>query len=117
MTDPGRVARHWLAIAVATLWVVALAGECEPRIAVETVGELPSLGAVGSRAGKLETGSRKEPKRLHRVFVRGLAELTAAWMNRTGLPPWCLNPEPWPEPWHDVPTVTEEEFCLRRFYP
>jgi hypothetical protein len=117
MTDPGRVERHWLAIAVATLWVVALAGECETAIAVETVPPLPASAGGRRRAGEAVPGARKGRPRLHRVFVRGLAELTAAWLKRTGLPPWCLHPEPWPEPWHDVPTVTEEEFCLQRFYP
>jgi hypothetical protein len=47
MTAPGRVERHWLAIAVATLWVVAVAGEGDEAIAVATVGRLPGPGAGG----------------------------------------------------------------------
>jgi hypothetical protein len=113
MTDPGRVERHWLAIAVATLWLVAVAGEADATIAVETVAQLPRPGRPGPRAW----GPGQGRVRLHRVFLQGLAELTAALLNRTGLPPWCLNPEPWPEPWHDMPTVTEQEFCSHGTYP
>jgi hypothetical protein len=51
------------------------------------------------------------------VFVQGLAALTAALLNRQGLPPWSLQPEAWPDPWHDFTTLTEEEFCSGKVYP
>jgi len=92
MTDPGRLERHWLAIAVATLWVVAIGGEVAEEIAVETIGSF----ATGP-------GGRRE----HRVFMQGLAILLAALLNGPRLPRWRFDPEPWPEPWHRVPTLTE----------
>jgi Transposase DDE domain len=117
MTDPGRVERHWLAIAVATLWLVAVAGEGGEDLAVETVAQLPrtSTWRHGPVTGSVQ-GKARVP-RLHRVFVQGMALLLAALLNREGLPPWLLTPEPWPEPWHDVPIVTEQSFCSGQFYP
>jgi hypothetical protein len=90
MTDPARLERHWLAIAVATLWVVALGGEADADIAVETIGSIATTG-----------------RREHRVFIQGLAILLAALLNGPHLPRWRFDPEPWPEPWHRVPTLTE----------
>jgi hypothetical protein len=90
MTDPGRLERHWLAIAVATLWVVALGGQADAGIAVETIGPFATTG-----------------RREHRVFAYGLAILLAALINGPHLPRWRFDPEPWPEPWHRVPTLTE----------
>lgn len=106
MTDAGRAERLWLALAVTTLWLVAVGGESDEGIAVETVGRLPQPG--GRVVGK---------GRQHRVFVNGLAVLLAALLNRTGLPAWHMEPESWPEPWHDVPTRTEDQFCSEKVYP
>jgi hypothetical protein len=117
MTAPGRVERHWLALAVATLWLVAVAGEADAGIAVETVGPWPGGGGRRMPGAGRSAGPATGPKRQHRVFVQGLAVVLAALLNRTGLPPWRLDPEPWPEPWHDVPTLTEEAFCSQKVYP
>jgi Transposase DDE domain len=92
MTDPGRLERHWLAIAVATLWVVAIGGQASEEIAVETIGSF----ATGPSA-----------RRAHRVFMQGLAILLAALVNGPHLPRWRFDPESRPEPWHRVPTLTE----------
>jgi Transposase DDE domain len=118
MADPARVERKWLTIAVATLWLVAVGGESDEQIAVETVGPLPPPRAARGRAlPPGPEGEAGQPVRRHRVFARGAAVLLAALLNRSGLPPWHFAPDPWPEPWHDVPTVTEEDFCSGKFYP
>jgi hypothetical protein len=117
MTDPGRVERHWLAIAVATLWLVAVAGEADASLAVETVGNIPAPGSRPRPGAKPRRGAAAGRKRQHRVFVQGLAALLAALLNRSGWPPWCLHPEVWPQPWHDVPTPTEAQFCSKKVYP
>jgi hypothetical protein len=109
MKDPGRAERLWLALAVTTLWLVAVAGEGDQSIPVETVGRL-------AKAGKKPTGPVKG-QREHRVFLDGLAVLLAALLKRTGLPPWRLDPEAWPEPWHDVSGMTEGQFMFNAFYP
>jgi hypothetical protein len=117
MTAPGRVERQWLAIAVATLWLVAVAGEGDASIAVETVGRWSGAKSRAVARPAKAAGCGVGSPRQHRVFVQGLAVVMAALLNRSGLPPWCLAPEPWPEPWHDVSTPTEEEFCSSRVYP
>jgi Transposase DDE domain len=117
MTDPGRVERHWLAIAVATLWLVAVAGEGDPAVPVETLARLPRGRQRPAPAARATGRPGQGGKRRHRVFVQGLAALLVALLNREGLPRWRLHPEPWPEPWHDVPTITEEEFWSSKVYP
>jgi hypothetical protein len=117
MTDPERVQRHWLAIAVATLWLVAVSGEVETSIAVETVWKLPRVGCQHGRGVNSDSLRGACRQRLHRVFVQGLAVLLAALLNRKGLPSWQLQPEPWPEPWHDIPTLTEEQLWSEKVYP
>jgi hypothetical protein len=44
MTDPQRAARLWLAVAVATLWVLSVGGRAEATIPVGTLLELPANG-------------------------------------------------------------------------
>lgn len=109
MTDATRVERLWLALAVATLWLVAVAGESEEQIAVETVSKLPRP------AGQPAAPPRH--RRQHRLFVKGLAVLLAALLNGTGSPSWVFDPDPWPEPWHDAPVITEDQFCSQKVYP
>ena len=56
MTDPERVERLWLAVAVATRYVLALGGETEDgKVVVETIPELPPIAA------KSPTTSRRSP--------------------------------------------------------
>src|SRR5215813_14343924 len=42
MTDPQRAARLWLAVAVATLWLLSVGGEAEDTIPVGTLPALPA---------------------------------------------------------------------------
>ena len=97
MTNPERVERLWLAIAVATLWLVAVAGEVTSTIGTETVGKFATT---------------MDHARQHRVFVQGLAILMAALLHHRCLPQWRLDPEPWPEPWHRVSTLKEKQMAV-----
>jgi hypothetical protein len=99
MTDPDRAERLWVAVAVATVWLVEVGGlaECEP--VAETV---PPLG-------------RLDRPRVHRLFRVGLAVILAGLLAgrvRTGR----LVPEPWPTP-TPIPALAEEEFRSRLTYP
>jgi hypothetical protein len=49
-------------------------------------------------------------QRTHRVSLRGLAVLKAAWARGQSLLPRHLYPEPWPPPTHAASTLTEQEF-------
>lgn len=104
MNQAARAERLWLAIAVSVLWLVVIGAVVEGDQRSETVGRL-----------------REEPERVpvrrQRLFRLGLAEWTAVQLQRRCLPQGKLAPEPWPETWHDVTTVTEEQFCRSEFYP
>jgi hypothetical protein len=104
MTKPERAERLWLAIAVTLLWLVVIGAEVEADQRRETVGNLPAAPA--------ETAPRRQ-----RLFTLGLAEWLAAQLSGRPLLHGKLAPEPWPETWHDVKTLTEQEFCSQELYP
>lgn len=90
-TDPERVARHWLVLAVATLWTVATGTREE---------DAARLGRDPTHLHRPRPLPR-EPA-WHRTvscFHRGLARLR--WQLCRGRPWWralWLCPEPWPDP-------------------
>jgi hypothetical protein len=106
MADPVRAERLWLAVAVATLWLVEVGGAAESEVAAETVLRLPGVGS-----------GRRVPPRRHRVFRRGLAVLLAALLRGGRLPRGRFLPEPWPEDCHEATTLTEQLFCSDKTYP
>jgi len=107
MSKPERAERLWLAIAVTILWLVVIGAEVEGAERRET------LGAVGAQQARPK---RAAPRR-RRLFAVGLAEWLAALVSGRPLPQGRLAPEPWPDAWHDVPTLTEQEFSLGKLYP
>jgi hypothetical protein len=108
MTDPERVGRLWLAVAVAILWLVVLGAAVESDARKETLGEIRPGGASDGRV-----------TRRHRLLSLGLAEWLAAQLQGRPLPlpVGKLPEESWPETWHGVPTLTEEEFLSGPTYP
>jgi hypothetical protein len=97
MEDPTRCARLWVAVAVATLWLVQVGGVAEVAVAVET---LPSVATAAA--------GRRRPPRLHRVFQQGLAVIIAALAQGQPLPGGRFQPEEWPENRHHDDVLTEE---------
>ena len=88
-TDPDRVARHWLVLAVATLWTRATGTRVEDA---DRMGREPAhlRVAIPPPAG---------PRRSTSVFARGLARLRWQLLRVRRL--WSrvwLWPEPWPSP-------------------
>lgn len=74
-THPARVARHWLVLAVATLWAVAAGSDAEAAKPLAT-----------------PTGRR------YSLIARGRACLRR-WLVAGALPTQlCFRPEPWPDP-------------------
>jgi hypothetical protein len=62
MTDPQRVERLWLALAVATRYVLALGGEVEDgAVVIETIPELPPIAAQSPTTSRRR--SRPAPRR------------------------------------------------------
>jgi len=80
--EPTRVARHWLVLAVASLWVLA-AGT-----AAEDAGRPASDGPPAPRTGQRPVS----------VFQRGLARLRAVFAQRCAWPPLRFVPERLPLP-------------------
>ena len=83
--DPARVARHWLVLAVATLWTAAHGTRAEEA---DRAGRPPS---------RLRTPARPRPRRigLLRLGLQWLCRLLAR--GRLWRRLW-LTPEPWPRP-------------------
>ena len=90
MTDPARASRLWLAIAVATLWVVSVGGEADATQPVSGLEALPELHIARRSATK-----RSRP-RLHSCFAQGLRRIFVAALTRRRLPIGRFIPEPWP---------------------
>ena len=94
VTDPDRAARLWLAVAVATLWLVSIGGAADAALPASTIPAVPTPPRRVRRTTR---------PRLVSVFRRGLALLLAALLNDQPLPTGRFRPEPWPTA-DDLPT-------------
>ncbi len=91
MTDPARAARLWLAIAVATLWVLSAGSAAEAeRGPASTLPDLPLTPDAGTAP------THRSRPRLLSVFRRGLMALLVAFVKGEGLLLGQFRPEPWP---------------------
>jgi hypothetical protein len=90
MTDPERAARLWLAVAVATLWLLSVGGEAEASIPPST---LPN---VGEFLGHARRQRRATQLRLVSIFRQGWNLILGALLNQYPLPTGRFVPEPWP---------------------
>jgi hypothetical protein len=90
MVHPDRAARLWLAIAVATLWLVSVGGAAD---ADDTTPLLDSLDLALPATRRTRRATRL---RLVGVFRRGWILILAACFRRAPLPRAPFVPEPWP---------------------
>jgi hypothetical protein len=90
MTKPDRAARLWLAVAVATLWLLSVGGEAEETIPASTVPDVTTLLPTPPRR------RRATRLRLVRVFRRGWHLILVALLEQAPLPMGRFVPEPWP---------------------
>jgi hypothetical protein len=94
MSDPQRAARLWVAVAVATLWLLSVGGLAEDTLPVSTVLPLADADAPASR-------SRQATQlRLVSIFRQGWITILVALLNQRRLPQGRFVPEPWPQPTH-----------------
>ena len=91
MTDPARATRMWLAIAVATLWVVSVGGHADATLSASMLDDVPAL--VGTRC---QATPRSRP-RLLSCFRRGVIQIVTTLLAHGRLPIGRFVPEPWPE--------------------
>jgi hypothetical protein len=92
MTDPERAARLWLAVAVATLWLVSVGGAADAALPDATCPDL-DLAALAPTPRRRRHASRL---RLHGVFRRGWMLILLALLRHDPLPLGRFIPEPWP---------------------
>src|SRR2546426_1103350 len=90
MTDPQRAARLWLAVAVATLWLLSVGGEADATIPADTLLPLPTP--------ELSPCRQRQATRLRlvSVFRQGWMAIMVALLNQRRLPTGRFVPEPWP---------------------
>jgi hypothetical protein len=90
MEDPSRAARFWLALAVATLWVVCVGGEADANLPASNLEQLPPT--------HIARRSKYHPSqpRLLSCFTRGVTNIINALIRQTSIPLGVFIPEPWP---------------------
>jgi hypothetical protein len=90
MTEPQRAARLWLAVAVATLWLLSVGGIADASIPVGTLPPLP--------ANLLPPSHPRQATRLRlvSVFRQGWQCILVALLHHRRLPTGRFVPEPWP---------------------
>jgi hypothetical protein len=90
MTQPARAARLWLAVAVATLWLLSVGGWAEETIPASTLLDVSAALAHQRRQ------RRATRLRLVSTFRRGWITVVVALLRQTPLPLGAFRPEPWP---------------------
>jgi hypothetical protein len=94
MRDPRRAGRLWLAMAVATLWVVGVGGNAE---AEEEVQKPVSCLPKASEKAEVVQGVEKPPRgREESCFLRGRLLIVAALVRAEPLPLGRFVPQGWP---------------------
>jgi hypothetical protein len=91
LTDPERATRLWLAVAVATLWLLSVGGEAEEAIPPSTLLDITEFLLQRRRP------RRATQLRLVSVFRRGWITIMVALLNQRRLPTGRFVPEPWPD--------------------
>jgi hypothetical protein len=97
MTAPDRVGRVWLAMAVATLWVLSI-GSADDQAALGRRQEtMPALATTPNPSHRLAPKAPRQPHRLVSVLRQGLATLLALLITGQAVMPGPWYPESWPE--------------------
>jgi Transposase DDE domain len=91
MRDPRRAERLWLAMAVATLWVVSVGCQAEVTMPLPALDDLPVQHIARARA------RRHRPPRAMSCFRRGRLLIVAALVNHQVMLIGQIVPEPWPK--------------------
>ncbi len=90
MLDPQRATRFWLAIAVATLWVLSVGGQADANLPASSLEALPPTHIARHRT------PRTSLPRLLSCFHRGLLVILTALLAHRPFPLGRFVPEPWP---------------------
>src|SRR3989475_4521222 len=98
MSHPERAARLWLAVAVATLWLLSVGEAADEMVPASTLLDVTALCPDRPRT------RRATRLRLVSVFRQGWVRLLVALLRQAPLPAGRFVPEPWPV----VPPLAEE---------
>ena len=90
MVDPARAERLWLAMAVATVWMLSVGGQADATLSVSGLEALPATHVARRTATK-----RSRPRMLS-CFARGWLMIVGALIRGEGLRVGRFVPEPWP---------------------
>jgi hypothetical protein len=90
MTDPERAARLWVAIAVATFWVVSVGGQAEATATCSGLEALPEQHSAR------RTATKRSRPRLSSCFGQGIRLILVALLQQEDCPVGCFVAEPWP---------------------
>ena len=90
ISDPERASRIWLAVAVATLWVVSVGGEADATLPASSLEALPETHIARRRT------TRRSRPRLRSCFRRGILLILVSAINGSLRLCGRLYPEPWP---------------------
>ena len=91
IADPQRATRLWLAVAVATLWLLSVGGMAEDTLPVSTL--LP----LADGDGPPPRSRRATQLRVVSVFRQGWITILIALLNQRHPPRSRFVPEPWPQ--------------------
>jgi hypothetical protein len=106
MSDPQRAARLWLAVAVATLWLLSVGGMAEDTLPESTL--LP----LGDSDGPPARARRATQLRLVSIFRQGWITILVALLNHRCLPRGRFVPESWPQQREDHSQRGNHELLL-----
>jgi hypothetical protein len=90
MTTPQRAARLWLAVAVATRWLLSVGGAADETIPASTLLD------VGEALAGRRRQRRATRLRVVSAFRRGWILILVALLDQERLPLGAFLPEPWP---------------------
>ena len=91
LREPERVARHWLVMAVAKLWVASVGGEAEATAPISGLEALPALHIARRKC------KGRSQARLLSCFRRGVVRILAGVVRGVAVAMGNFWPEPWPE--------------------
>ncbi|MFC1713025.1 transposase [Candidatus Poribacteria bacterium] len=98
MTDPKRAERLWLAVSVATLWLLSVGGEAEAEaeaMASIPEGVFPDIVDCLGQCAKPRRQRKEAKLRLVSVFRRGWITILVSLIRHEPLPLGRFIPEPW----------------------
>jgi Transposase DDE domain len=111
MTDPKRAERHWIVMAVATLWVISVGGEVDAKLPVSSCDTLPP-----THIARCLNKQRARQRRIS-CFARGILTIRAALVVGDPLPMGQLLAFSWSCSPPEVAQATGELDAPEKTYP